>query len=179
MSAVTTPPTSTTTTTTSTDIPALQCYASPYGLFGILLHLRPYYHCFCILIYQTPFLMFTHTLSELYHRHPRYTHHKVNVFFCLIFNISGPLLIGMAWVSCPTSELLAYFGVSAVLPLTTGILMTGSCLRMDTERQARSVEKTTRGDIEAFSVLVYLVACGFELNDVVALAKGHGTRILG
>jgi hypothetical protein len=115
------------TSTSPANLPSLACYASPYGIFGLFLHLELYYNMLCILLYARPSLLLRFSNRQ---ERPHLANHRLNVFFCLLFSISGFLLTAAALMTCSAElELYGYWCVSAILPFTAGILMTGRCLR--------------------------------------------------
>jgi hypothetical protein len=156
-------------------IPALQCYAAPYGIFGVFLHLDLYY---CIFINKWRFSFIDNLFPQRQYRGSGYQNHKLNTFFCLLFGIPGFVITSAAGITCPTSGIFGYFIVSAVLPLTVGILLV-KCSWMHAERGAGTAHNAKTGEVAAATVLVYIVACGFGVKDVASLLDLAGMTIHG
>jgi hypothetical protein len=146
--------------------PAFQCYAAPYGVFDIVLHLELYYYIHCLYTNSRPFRFLDIFLPQ---------HHKINFCLCLLFSIASLILTGVAATTWPTPSLLGYFAVSGVLPLTAGTLMIAQCFRMDNERRWRRAQNANTGGAEVVNgmVLFHLVVCGFWVKDVASIAGSN------
>jgi hypothetical protein len=169
-------------TATNSDIPMLQCYAGPYGTTGFLLHLYTYYTLIRIIYYRqhskiaTRILRIFHgpdtpALSNELHRH------RTNAFLCLLFGFGCCAIQGVAIFTCPLEQkgddyrLLGYFIVGGMFPVTAGVLLAGTCLRMDRHTRDMLWVGSRGGQAEAWIVFAYAVALGSGLTNVHNMAR--------